>query len=180
MRSKQLTGSIVALTAALLFATTALANGEPKNQLPFTATVAHDQIAPDWFERYAAAHPYGRNLNQPAPSLVVGEAKNQSPFNSRAATATASLDVFERYAAAHPYGRGITTLVAPETTGEAKSEPPFNRTISAPRAFLTGSNATPQRTPMGVVSTRWRPTRGPVQSASRSRSPPPHSTGATH
>lgn len=135
MRSKQLTGSIVALTAALLFATTALANGEPKNQLPFTATVAHDQIAPDWFERYAAAHPYGRNLNQPAPSLVVGEAKNQSPFNSRAATATASLDVFERYAAAHPYGRGITTLVAPETTGEAKSEPPFNRTISAPRAF---------------------------------------------
>jgi hypothetical protein len=39
----------------------------------------------DWFERYAAAHPYG-----------VG-----------APGATATPDTFERYATAHPYGIGV-------------------------------------------------------------------------
>jgi hypothetical protein len=93
MRRRHLIGSIAALAAALFFATTALANGQPKHQLQFTAADAQSTSAPDWFERYAAAHPYGRNPNRPAGP-----------------------DVFERYAAAHPYGANLaaaTSTVAP-------------------------------------------------------------------
>jgi hypothetical protein len=51
----------------------ATGGGEPKNEAPFTRAAtsvtgtatrpaAHATPAPDWFERYAAAHPYGQNL----------------------------------------------------------------------------------------------------------------------
>ena len=36
--------------------------GEPKNQAPFTRTASRVPYVPDWFERYAAAHPYGQDL----------------------------------------------------------------------------------------------------------------------
>jgi hypothetical protein len=116
MRCRHLTGSIAALAVALFFATTALANGEPKNRLPFTAGVAQSTSAPDWFERYATAHPYGRNLNRPALSSVAGAPKNALPFTRFAARTNAGPDVFERYAAAHPYGASLsatTSTVAP-------------------------------------------------------------------
>lgn len=35
--------------------------GEPKNMVPFTHHVTPTRPAPDWFERYAAAHPYGQD-----------------------------------------------------------------------------------------------------------------------
>jgi hypothetical protein len=104
------------LAAALLFAATALANGEPKDQLPFTAGVTQSSSAPDWFERYAAGHPYGRNLNMPALSSVAGEPKNALPHTRFAARANPGPDVFERDAAAHPYGANLsatTSTLAP-------------------------------------------------------------------
>ena len=83
MTRRQLTALIVSLTAALALATSAFAAGEPKNTAPFTRSapsaasaqqragepknvapfnrvVGRLSVAPDWFERYAAAHPYGR------------------------------------------------------------------------------------------------------------------------
>ena len=109
MTRRQLTGSIVTLAAALLVvATGAQANGEPKNQAPFTAGAAQSNSAPDWIERYAAAHPYGRNLNQPAPSAIAGEPKNELPFTKPEGRSIPAPDSFERYAAAHPYGTDVT------------------------------------------------------------------------
>jgi hypothetical protein len=100
MRLRQLAGSVVALVAALLFATTALANGEPKNQPPFTATGAQYNVAPDWFERYAAAHPYGRNLTKAATALsrIAGEPKNELPFTGVATVGGYSLTAKEQAA----------------------------------------------------------------------------------
>ena len=97
MRCTHLIGSIAALAVALFFATTALANGEPKNQLPSTAGVAQSTSAPDWFERFAAAHPYG---------------KNALPFTTFAARTNPGPDVFERYAAAHPYGANLSATAS--------------------------------------------------------------------
>jgi hypothetical protein len=85
MTRRQLTALIVSLTAALALATSASAAGEPKNTAPFTRSapsaasaqplaaepknvapfnrvVGRTSVAPDWFERYAAAHPYGRDV----------------------------------------------------------------------------------------------------------------------
>src|SRR6476661_4028550 len=87
MRCTHLIGSIAALAVALFFATTALATSAPKNQLPLTPRVAQTTFAPDWFERYAAAHPYGRNLNT-----------QTLPFAELAADSNRGPDVFERYA----------------------------------------------------------------------------------
>jgi len=72
--------------AAMALAPAALAAGEPKNEWPFTQTVA-DRAAvqlgqpaapavPDAFERYAATHPYGAGLDQ----SLAGETKNEAPF----------------------------------------------------------------------------------------------------
>ena len=116
MQRRQITASIVALAAALVFATAALASGEPKNELPFTTAAAQSNSAPDWFERYAAAHPYGHNISTLSLSSAAGEPKNELPF-TRLATRTAVVpDWFERYAAAHPYGANLaasTTTPAP-------------------------------------------------------------------
>jgi hypothetical protein len=69
---------ITALVSAMLLSSTAMAGeaknqtpftnktttgtavaGDAKNELPFTRVVVHDAAPLDWFERYAAAHPYG-------------------------------------------------------------------------------------------------------------------------
>lgn len=91
MTRRQLTALIVSLTAALALATSAFAAGEPKNSAPFTRSapsaasaqqragepknvapfnrvVGRLSVAPDWFERYAAAHPYGRDVASPLVS----------------------------------------------------------------------------------------------------------------
>jgi hypothetical protein len=67
-------------------------SGEPKDERPFTTRVDVNPT-PDSFERYAAAHPYGRGLGV-------------------ATTPVATRDSFERYAAAHPYGRGLDVATA--------------------------------------------------------------------
>jgi hypothetical protein len=90
MTRRQLTALIVSLTAALALATSASAAGEPKNTAPFTRSapsaasaqplaaepknvapfnrvVGRTSVAPDWFERYAAAHPYGRDVIASSP-----------------------------------------------------------------------------------------------------------------
>jgi hypothetical protein len=123
MLRRQIIGSIIALAAALLVATTALANGESKNQLPFTAAVAQSKITPDWLERYAAAHPYGQDLTNsaPTPSLIGGEPKNELPFTGPAARTTPTLDWFERYAAAHPYGTDLTASTSTITLAPSRS-----------------------------------------------------------
>ena len=64
---------LAAIVAALAAPSIALANSYP------------GKPAPDWFERYAAAHPYGAGVLD----------------------STEAPDVFERYAAAHPYGKGV-------------------------------------------------------------------------
>ena len=49
------------------------------------------QPAPDWIERYAAAHPFGSGAQ-----AVLGSSDSGKP----------APDWFERYAAAHPFGKG--------------------------------------------------------------------------
>jgi len=44
--------------------------GEPKNMAPFTSRVVRPPVVPDWFERYAAAHPYGRDVVASAPTIA--------------------------------------------------------------------------------------------------------------
>jgi len=124
MTRRQFTVLIVSLAAALALATSALATGEPKNIAPFTRVTGSAQsaqrlaaepknvapfnravtgssVAPDWFERYAAAHPYGRGIGPVSAS-----------------TATNVPDAFERYAAAHPYGQN---LASPPLTSDAQA-----------------------------------------------------------
>jgi hypothetical protein len=98
---KHLIGSIVALAAALLVATTAQASSEPKNQVPFTAGVAQSSSAPDWIERHTAAG--------------VGEPKNELPFTTSAARAVLAPDWFERYAAAHLFGTDAAASISTQT-----------------------------------------------------------------
>jgi hypothetical protein len=70
------------LTQALVLAAIAAALAAPTLALGGSTPA---KPAPDVFERYAAAHPYGAG----------------TPW------ATQAPDVFERYAAAHPYGAGV-------------------------------------------------------------------------
>ena len=57
--------------------------------------------APDAFERYAAAHPYGTGLD-------TAVSRPPDVRDTAASVALASTpDVFERYATAHPYGIGL-------------------------------------------------------------------------
>lgn len=56
----------------------AVARAEPKNELPFIRAVSPAAVAPDWFERYVAAHPYGASLSSEA--LPAGEPKAERPF----------------------------------------------------------------------------------------------------
>jgi hypothetical protein len=66
--------------------------GEPKNMAPFTNRVARRQVVPDWFERYAAAHPYGRDVVASAPtSASVGFRWRDALLGAAAATAACIL-----------------------------------------------------------------------------------------
>jgi hypothetical protein len=89
---RRLLGSVVALSAAALFATTALANGEPKNQPPFTTIVAQNNLA------------------------IAGEPKNELPFTKVSKRTIPAPDWFERYAAAHPYGANLAASASPTMT----------------------------------------------------------------
>ena len=70
--------TIAAALAALTATTVALAG----------TTRASKNATPDWFQRYASAHPYGKSITS----------DNSTP------------DWFERYASAHPYGKSITSI----------------------------------------------------------------------
>ena len=78
---KQFITLIVVLAGAMVVSTMARAAGETKNEAPFTRLVAQGDpqsqgeaknelpftstlgaVVPDVFERYAAAHPYGRGI----------------------------------------------------------------------------------------------------------------------
>ena len=110
MKTKQLFTLLATLIVAVIAASNAWASGEPKNQSPFNRPTAELQklvdtklsatsgagphraaaipgeIAPDWFERYAAAHPYGVGVQ--AATDTRGEAKNDAPFNRATAANT--------------------------------------------------------------------------------------------
>jgi hypothetical protein len=58
-----------------LMGTQAESQGEAKNELPFTS---RPSVSPDAFERYAAAHPYGRGL-----ATTVAVSKSDSGFDWR-------------------------------------------------------------------------------------------------
>src|SRR6476659_5173600 len=71
----------------------------------------------DWFERYAAAHPYGVGASgaTATPEMFEGYAAAH-PYGIGTLRATAPPDMFERYAPAHPYGIGaLGVIAAPDT-----------------------------------------------------------------
>jgi hypothetical protein len=112
MKHRHLLPLLVMLIVAGVAAANAGAAGEPKNQSPFNSRIAMIRIAPeavgapDWFERYAAAHPYGIGVQTAMdprgkvdphhaalllnPGRVTSEPKNDSPFNRTTAVDTAS------------------------------------------------------------------------------------------
>ena len=62
----------------------------------------------DWFERYAAAHPYGIGAlgatTTPTPDTFERYATAHPYGLGAPASPTITLDTFERYALSHPYG----------------------------------------------------------------------------
>ena len=73
---------------------------------------------PDMFERYATAHPYGIGVpaRPDADTRHVRTLCRSHPYGIGALRATAPPDMFERYAAAHPYGIGaLGVIAAPDT-----------------------------------------------------------------
>jgi hypothetical protein len=119
MKITQLLTLLATFIVAFVAASNARASGEPKNQSPFNRPTAELQkivdtklsatsgagphrtaaipgeIGPDWFERYAAAHPYGVGVRAAADTW--GEPKNEAPFdratsiNATSAGSTASV-----------------------------------------------------------------------------------------
>jgi hypothetical protein len=119
MKTTQLLTLLATLIIAVVAAANVWAAGEPKNQSPFNrpteelrklvdtklsatsgagphgAAAIPGEIAPDWFERYAAAHPYGVGVQAAADPR--GEPKNEAPFdratsvNTTSAKSTASV-----------------------------------------------------------------------------------------
>src|SRR6187401_843141 len=64
--------------------------------------------APDVFERYATAHPFGTGL----ASTEVGLTRPPDVQDAALGTSVAVPDVFERYATAHPYGSALSSSEA--------------------------------------------------------------------
>jgi hypothetical protein len=110
MTHRHLLPLLVTLIVAGVAAANAWATGEPKNQSPFNSRIVTIRIAPeassapDWFERYAAAHPYGigvQTATDPGGKVDphhaalllnpgrVTEPKNDSPFNRRSSASRA-------------------------------------------------------------------------------------------
>jgi hypothetical protein len=111
MKHRHLLPLLVTLIVAGVAAANAWATGEPKNQSPFNSRIVTIRIAPeassapDWFERYAAAHPYGVGVQTAMdprgqvdphhaalllnPGRVTSEPKNDPPFNRRSSASHA-------------------------------------------------------------------------------------------
>jgi hypothetical protein len=117
MKITQLLTLLATFIAAVIATSNAWAAGEPKNQSPFNLGVAKTlvdttlsatsgagphraaaidgEIAPDWFERYVAAHSDGVGVQAAADTR--GEPKNEAPFaratfvNTTSAASTASV-----------------------------------------------------------------------------------------
>jgi hypothetical protein len=105
---------LTTLAVAVLAASNAWAAGESKNQSPFNrrtderqkpvlvdtklsatsgagphrAAATSAEIAPDWFERYASAHPYGIAVQAAADTR--GEPKDDAPFDRSTSVNTTS------------------------------------------------------------------------------------------
>ncbi len=60
--------------------------------------------APDVFERYASAHPFGTGLS----STESGVTRPPDVQDAASGSSVAVPDVIERYATAHPYGSGLS------------------------------------------------------------------------
>ena len=75
--------------------------------LPAVAFASSATKAPDWFERYAAAHPYG----QSSVNGLDGRSADTLDAVAIASSGTSAPDVLERYAAAHPYGDGLVQSI---------------------------------------------------------------------
>lgn len=90
--------ALLLVAALAVLAAPALARGGSGSSVP----------APDWFERYAAAHPFGNGAidTTQAPDVLERYAAAH-PFGSGALDTAEAPDVMERYAAAHPFGRGV-------------------------------------------------------------------------
>jgi hypothetical protein len=112
MKTHHLLTLLATLTVSVIAASNAWASGEPKNQSPFNrptavlqklvdttlsatsgagphrAAAIAGEIAPDWFERYAAAHPYGVGVQ--AATDTRGEPKNEAPFDRATSVDTTS------------------------------------------------------------------------------------------
>jgi hypothetical protein len=76
--------------------------------IPAAGFAAAANPAADWFERYAAAHPYGQTV---VPTIDGRSADTldaaASLGSSEAGTVSSAPDWFERYASAHPYGQTL-------------------------------------------------------------------------
>jgi hypothetical protein len=110
----------------------------------FSRAVARHQALPDWFERYAASHPYGAGLADGA--LPAGEPKNETPF-TRAAIERPPAQVAATTRASQgsliqgerknqlPFTRAVTSSSVASGlspgTGEAKNQAPFTRSATA-------------------------------------------------
>jgi hypothetical protein len=95
----------IRLTQALVLAAIVAAFATPTAALGSTNP---GKPTPDWFERYAAAHPYGEGVvgSTQAPDWFERYAAAH-PFGRGVVGSTQAPDWFERYAAAHPYGEGV-------------------------------------------------------------------------
>jgi hypothetical protein len=62
-------------------------------------------VAPDLFERYAAAHPFGAGLS----SMKAAITRPPDVQDAAVGSLGAAPDVIERYVAAHPYGTGLSS-----------------------------------------------------------------------
>jgi hypothetical protein len=98
--------------------------------IPAAASASRTGVAPDWFERYAAAHPYGAGLG---PGID-GRSADTLDAVSAARTATPAPDWFERYVAAHPYGAGLGPGI------DGRSADTLDASVNARQASLLPSD----------------------------------------
>jgi hypothetical protein len=113
------------------------------------------ELAPNVFERYATAHPYGAGLSKATSSTLV-----TSPPDVRDAAAAANLqvaDVFERYATAHPYGTGLskvassTLVTRPPDVTDAAQAVRYGVSVNQSSGFDWGDYAIGIGSGMGLI-----------------------------
>jgi hypothetical protein len=137
----------------LLLPSNSWAAGEPKNEAPFNRAAVGTTATLDVFERYVAAHPYGRGVTTVIAPETVGEAKNDAPFN-RTISAPVAPDRHSS-AAAQPDGHGRGAAFG--THGEAKNQMPFVRAAArqttAPNSATSAASQTPS---VSSAAFHWR------------------------